>query len=297
MSVTFIKLTVSTLLVVGVVWLAGGAEVLAHLRGVSLAWLVAAIAALTLATFAMAHRWLVVARHLGLHLNYPDAVREYYIGTLINQVLPGGVTGDIARALRARHGADLPTAALSVALERFLGQFALLAVLAAGFAGALALPGGMPWPAWAWAFPIVFLAALTAALLFRSGRSAPARFVSQAVTLQQKTSLIANGAVTSLCLIFGFYACARAAGVSLPAQAWATLIPLILTAMLIPLSVGGWGWREGAAALLFPIIGASPGAGVAAGITYGAAILIAALPAAFLILTARTPKPLSTDRG
>jgi hypothetical protein len=48
--------------------------------------------------------------------------------------------------------------------------------------------------------------------------------------------------------------------------------------MLMPLSVGGWGWREAAAAALFPLAEASAGAGVAAGLAYGAVLLVASLP-------------------
>jgi len=59
-----------------------------------------------------------------------------------------------------------------------------------------------------------------------------------------------------------------------------TLIPLILTAMLIPLSVAGWGWREGAAAALFPLAGAAPDAGLAASAAFGALMLAAAMPGA-----------------
>ena len=78
-----------------------------------------------------------------------------------------------------------------------------------------------------------------------------------------------------------FAATARATGTPLTAEASVTLIPLILTAMLIPLSIGGWGWREGAAAALFPLAGAPAGAGLVTGATYGVLILIAALPGAF----------------
>ncbi|WP_168769393.1 hypothetical protein [Yoonia sediminilitoris] len=49
--------------------------------------------------------------------------------------------------------------------------------------------------------------------------------------------------------------------------------------MLVPLSVAGWGWREGAAAVLFPPTGATPSVGIAMGIAYGAIMTIAALPA------------------
>ncbi|MEM6761226.1 MAG: hypothetical protein AAF601_17275 [Pseudomonadota bacterium] len=70
---------------------------------------------------------------------------------------------------------------------------------------------------------------------------------------------------------------------------------MILIAMLSPLSVGGWGWREGAAAALFPLIGEAPSAGVAAGVAYGATVLVAALPATLIILTTGLSKPLPTS--
>jgi len=56
------------------------------------------------------------------------------------------------------------------------------------------------------------------------------------------------------------------------------LVPLTLVAMLLPISVGGWGLREGAAAVLWPIAGFSAEAGVAASIAFGLAALAAALP-------------------
>jgi hypothetical protein len=65
------------------------------------------------------------------------------------------------------------------------------------------------------------------------------------------------------------------------------LVPLILAAMLIPLTVGGWGWREGAAAALFPLAGASSVAGVSAGIVFGGAILLSVLPVVAFALSGR----------
>lgn len=46
---------------------------------------------------------------------------------------------------------------------------------------------------------------------------------------------------------------------------------------------GGWGWREGAAAALFPLIGATPSAGIATGVAYGAMMMIAAIPGLFFV--------------
>jgi uncharacterized membrane protein YbhN (UPF0104 family) len=89
---------------------------------------------------------------------------------------------------------------------------------------------------------------------------------------------IALGLAIVGCNLAGFAFCARAVGVVLPLPAVLTLIPLILTAMLIPLSIAGWGWREGAAAALFPLAGATPEAGLAASAAFGAVLLVSALP-------------------
>lgn len=76
----------------------------------------------------------------------------------------------------------------------------------------------------------------------------------------------------------------------MPLQAILVIVPLVLTAMIIPVGVAGWGWREGAAAALFPLAGASSAAGVAAGIVFGIAIMIAVLPAVPFLLW-RSPRP------
>lgn len=304
MTGVLIKITFSLGVLLCVLAWVGGAYVWQQLSGLSLGWLAIALAALTGATVSMARRWQLVAAHLGLRMSYLACLREYYLGALINQVLPGGVTGDVARALRARHGADLKTAALSVALERLLGQVAILTLLALGLASALLWPGGIAWPQWAWVMPATLLAVGVGAWHLRgegagdgAGAGSVTRVMRAAIGLQSRPELILHGVLTTVCLIFSFYACARAAGTSIPPGGWATLIPLILCAMLIPLSIGGWGWREGMAALLFPLIGAAPSAGVATGLAYGSAVLIAALPAVFILLAhglTTRPSPLQT---
>lgn len=294
MTSVLLRLIVSACLIAAVIWATDGAAIVARLSGLSPVWMAVAIAALTLATVSMARRWQVVAAHLRLPLDFRFALREYYLGTAINQVLPGGVTGDAARAVRARHGADLKTAALSVALERLLGQVALFGLLAVGLLVALALPGGIDWGVLAWAVPAALAGLAAVGVFLARRRGAPGRLMGLLLVLQQRAELLVLAAISCGCLILSFYAAARATGAVLPATAWATLIPLVLVAMLIPLSIGGWGWREGAAAALFPLIGETASAGVAAGIAYGAAIWIAALPAAFILITNARTKPLST---
>lgn len=279
-----LKIAVSIGLLTALVLWADAAAVAANLGGAVMAWLLLAFATLTASTVLMARRWQFTAKALGMKFTFSHALAEYYIAQLGNMALPGGVVGDVSRAYRMRVEGDLIRAAQSVAAERLIGQIGMIVPMAAGFALALMVPGGIAWPGLAWiGVGAVAAAGLGAALLPR-GSSPTARFVGVVRTLTLTPRIIAQTAVTSALLIFSFYACARATGTVIPATGLLTLIPLILCAMLIPLTIGGWGWREGAAAALFPLIGSDPSAGVAAGIAYGAMMTLAALPGCLVLL-------------
>lgn len=261
-----------------VLWGADTQAVMAQLRGVSVAWLAAAVAALTAVTVLMAKRWQILARSFEVEIAYPRALGEYYLSQLVNLVLPGGVAGDVTRAVRQRHGATLARAAQSVVADRILGQGAMFSVLGIGMIVALLWPGGIDWPPAAWAAVFAALGAIGALWVLTRFNTATGRFLREVAGLFGQVRLGLLSAMIVGLLVFSFYACARATGTHVPPAGWLTLIPLVLSAMLVPLSVGGWGWREGAAAALSPLIGAAPSAGIATGIAYGAAMMIAALP-------------------
>lgn len=89
---------------------------------------------------------------------------------------------------------------------------------------------------------------------------------------------IVLSAGTTLCNLAAFAFCARAVGVVLPPVVILALVPLILFTMLIPLTISGWGVREGAAAALFPLAGATASEGFAASVAFGLVLLVAVLP-------------------
>lgn len=266
-----------------------------RLRGADLAWLSVAVGVLTLLTFLMARRWQLTAHALGFALGYRRAVSEYYIAQLLNLLLPGAVAGDAARAVRLRKQGDLKRAAQTVLIERLIGQTSIFIMMFIGFTAALLVPAGAPWPSVTWAWLGLFAVIAIGAVLYarRGGRFSA--FLATALRLMRRPQQIVLSALIAILISVAFYACARATGTVLPVAALFTLIPLLLTAMLIPFSVGGWGWREGAAAALFPLVGAQPSAGVAAGIAYGAMMLVAALPAAFIMFLSKREDSADTD--
>lgn len=266
-----------------------------HLRDASLGWLVLAGVSLTALTFLMAKRWQMVARAVDLNISYPCALSEYYIAQMVNLVLPGGVLGDVGRAVRVRQAGDMLRAAQSVAADRIIGQVIMFAALGLGLAVALLVPGGIKWPATVWVGIILGLSAVGGVVALSRRQGATAAFLRLILHLLCDIRLSGLSVIITALLIASLYACARATGTVIPPAGWFTLIPLILSAMLIPLSVAGWGWREGAAAALFPLIDATPSAGIAMGIAYGAMMMIAAVPGVYFVMRASVlPIPSST---
>lgn len=286
---------------------ADGAQAARHLAGADPRWIVAAVAALVLQTGLSALRWRLTAAQLGIHLGRRAALREYFLSQIVNQLLPGGMLGDAGRAVRARGQAGLLASGQAVVLERLAGQIALLAVLGLTLAVTLAAPGGFVWPGWLLLSVIGLLAACLALPLAirlgaqrlpgRGGRDLLrlARLFAQALTAPAvRWPQIGLSLGTALSNIAAFTFCAWAVGAALPVAAALALVPLILLAMVIPLTISGWGLREGAAAALFPLAGAGASEGLAASVAFGLVFLVSALPGAVVLGLGPASRPLKS---
>lgn len=275
---------------------ADGRAALTHLQKADPRWLMAAGLALTLQTALSAQRWRVTAAQLGLRIPALRALREYYLAQVVNQSLPGGVVGDASRAVRSRDGAGLLVAAQAVLFERIAGQIGLVAVLVTGLGLGAGMPGSLDWPQWlvralaglgAGAVVAMILLGLSPAV-----RGVAAVFAHAIWARNVRTAQVALSLGTALCNVAAFSFCALALDVSMPLVAVASLVPLILFAMVLPISIGGWGVREGAAALLFPVIGATPVEGLATSVAFGLVFLAIILPGVILPLARpKTPVP------
>lgn len=253
---------------------------------------VLAIAVSVLQVVASAWRWRYTAERLGLPLALPQAVREYYLGTFLNQVLPGGVAGDASRAWRHGRGAIGRGPALrAVMIERFSGQvvLAVLALVSVVSDPSLRRLLDSAWNDMAWQLALpVALAGLVIVVVHRlspSSLQAFGRDISRALfswpafVWQWLSSIL-----IILTYLLVFLLAARVLGIDRPALEVLPLVPLILLAMLLPISVAGWGLREGAAALVWASVGWPPEEGVVIAVTYGVLVLLASLPGV-LVLT------------
>jgi uncharacterized protein (TIRG00374 family) len=280
-------------------------RIAAQIQSLHPGWLMLALTLTVLQTALSAWRWRFTAGRLGLPLSWRRALGDYYLACFANQALPGGVLGDAWRAQRhARISGRLKAAWQAVVLERASGQvlvvlFSLLAlVLMPAWRHALAsfAMSSMPWILLA----LIVLTAVGMAvvgLVLQRWPEAVASFrdalnlamlARKAWAWQLFSSLLI---VASYALVFAL--AARAIGVVLPwAQLMLVALPVLL-AMLIPLSVAGWGWREAMAGTLWFSLGQPPEQGIAVSIAYGAIVAVGATPGVLVWL--RRPAPSSTS--
>ena len=284
---------VSFALLAVLAWVLDAGALLDRLAGFDKRWALLAIAISLPQIVILAFRWRFTASRLGLHLPFGTAIREYYLATFLNQVLPGGVVGDVSRAWR--HGQVGPErrvgpAARAVILERASGQVVMGGVAALSFASLPLTYGVLP-TTLTLAVGGVGASALAAYFVLRRW---PRSGLLAGLGRDVQTALLARDAlptqlVSSTLVVGTFLAtyvmAARAVGVTTPLWTLLPLVAPVLLSMLVPATVAGWGVREVTAAALWGAVGLTVVDGVAISAAYGILALVSSLPGAVVLLS------------
>jgi glycosyltransferase 2 family protein len=253
-------------------------------------------------------RWAIILSALGYKIPSASLLPSVFLGFLCNQVLPTGVGGDILRAWRTRQlGVPLNIGVYSVLLDRISGVFTVLvgtAVLVP-FTAPLAARGGILWAAGA-----VVVSGIVGCLglwavstlppskfaLLRTLQGAIAGFnVSVRAVVRRPHALLG---VIVLSIIGQFIAAGAIGLLARDLQIQIAPVDVMVVtfgAMLaatIPISIAGWGIREGALVFLFGLYGVPPQTAFAVSILFGACLIAASAPGALVLLTG-SRKPLS----
>jgi GTP cyclohydrolase II len=263
------------------------------LRAVTWQAVVAAVTLTVLTTVCSAWRWRVVARALGADIDLPGATGAYYRSLFLNSVLPGGILGDVHRAVtNGRRAGDVAQGVRAVAWERLYGQVIQAVVTAVVL---LTLPSPVR-PALPYVLAglagVAGCAALVVGIAARRGRSRLTR-AARTIAADLRRGLLVPGVwpqltLASLLVVAGhtatFVVAARVAGCTAPLGELIALLMVVQIAAGIPLSVGGWGPREGAAAWAFAAAGLGAANGVTVATLYAVLMLVAVSPGASLLL-------------
>lgn len=250
--------------------------------------IMAALVLGAVATLAAAWRWRALAGRLGLPLGGGESVAAYYRSQFLNSVLPGGVVGDVHRAVVHGHSVSrIPQASRAVVAERGAGQ-AVQLVLAVVVLVSLGMSAYAP----AVGIVLVAVAVACAGLAGVAASSARVRAaighelatlrsafgsIRTVVTVMAASSLVIAGHVAT------FVVACVAVGVEASPQRLIAVALIAVLAGSIPLNIGGWGPREGAAAWAFATVGLGAATGIAASTAFGVLALIAVTPGAAVV--------------
>ena len=293
-SSRWLRLTARSLVGVGVL-IAVAAQVgsgpfLHGLLSIDLGVIVAALGLSAVATAAAAWRWSIIAGRLGVGIRYPRAVGMYYQSQLLNTVLPGGVVGDVQRALtQGRDAGDVGQGARAVVIERTMGQLvqialAVIVVVCFGleFEGVLLPALGIG----VMAIVVTGLVATAASGRVRSALRRELHELSAGVgSLGAFVRVVVASIVVVACHVVTFGVAVGAVGASVPPLRIAVIALVVLLAGSIPLNLGGWGPREGIAGWTFAVAGLGASVGVAAATLFGILAMVAVIPGLIVAAT------------
>lgn len=286
-----------TVILAVVFWRMGTGVFVDGLRRIDGATLAAAVGIGVFTTVCSAWRWCAVTRALGIGLPLGPAVADYYRALFLNAALPGGVLGDVHRAVRhGRSSGDMGRGVRAVVIERTAGQLVLAAV---GVTVLLVLPSPVLEQTRhaAGVTVLVALGALAIWAALRMGRRPGAaggrgRRVRAALTEARGALLNRDSGpavlASSVAVLAGYVAtfllAARVAGSAATPLEVLPLALLALIAMSLPLNVGGWGPREGVTAWSFGAAGLGASQGLTVAVVYGVLSFAAALPGALVLV-------------
>ena len=251
-------------------------------------------------------RWAALAKPLGFDFPRRYFVARFFEGQFFSLCLPSSIGGDVVKAYRVGDTTQRRLlAGCSVVADRLTGLSALGVLGGAALAARkyeLSLPATLAVAAG------LLAAALAAFLLLVSfldrlieliPAPSPLRgFLAQLLPYQRRPSLIATAVGWSFIVqVGGAVAVAmsgRALGIDEPLSLWFSVVPLVSLAMVLPISIGGFGVRENAMTFLLAEQGVPGAKGVAVGLLWGLSTVLAGLMGGLVVLADRSRRTPAT---
>ncbi len=259
----------------------------ADLLTVKLEMLALAVSLLFIQTFVLCHRWILVLRAMSVSLDWLAGWRILIVSTFFNQVLPAG--GDAVRIwMLRRNGVQWSQTIGSIVADRFIALLALGLVILAGMPFLLSR---ISENSLLFAIMSIVVAACFGAIALvtldrwpsRMIAALPARIVEFAMLVRAPLAadgrgmLIASAALIHLITVAACYVLAIGLEARLSALDAFVLVPLVILSSAVPISIGGWGVREGAMVAALGLAGIASDKALAISVLLGLGGLIVGL--------------------
>jgi uncharacterized protein (TIRG00374 family) len=260
----------------------------------TVAFLAAGLIITGLGIVLSAWRWQRVLDVFGIRVPLRTLTGHYFAGQFVGNVLPSTVGGDVVRVSRTSTVAGSGSVAFAaVVLERLTGFIALPLLVFLGFViRPSLLDNNSAWIAIAIAGGTLLLLGVILVVVGHprlAGRFAERdnwmRFIGAVhiginrLRHQPRATFGIVGAalIYQLSVVAAVYCAAQALDISVPNAAILAFIPAVAMAQTIPLSVSGFGVREGMLVLLLHPLGVSTSSALALGLFWYGMLLVVSL--------------------
>ena len=282
-----IKATVSGLLLYLALNFVNIGTVASRLSRIAPGWVALSLLVLLTQTFLASLRWRQIVTQCGADFPLGQLFRFTMIGLFFNQTLPSSVGGDAMRIWLIGKQANWRVATYSVLLDRGIGVVALAALVAFCLPWTLTLVRD---PVGRAALVVIGVGSLGAWLLF-IGLSWERLAILQRWTLTRHLANVATVALSifrspaTLALVFGLsiliqlltavmaWCLARSVGADLSLLYALFLVPPVMLVAVVPISIAGWGVREGAMVAAFTYAGLPQSDGLLISLLFGVCTL------------------------
>ncbi|MBR0907056.1 lysylphosphatidylglycerol synthase transmembrane domain-containing protein [Bradyrhizobium liaoningense] len=282
-----------------------------HLVSVDPFLFVLALALIFFQTFVLNGRWELIMRALGVSLDWLAGWRILMISLWFNQVLPSSVGGDAVRMwLLRQRGVQWPEAVKGVAADRFTALIGLIVLMVAGLpfllsrvsnqAAILAI-GGLTLAGVAGTVVLLTLDRLPKRLIELPAIASFVRFGTLVRFLllqsERRGLLFGSALLIHLVTAAACYALARGVGAQLSVVDAAILIPPVVLLTAVPISISGWGVREGAMVACLGLAGVSSEEALSVSLLLGAISVIIGLVGGVIWLASPERGSYSADKA
>jgi uncharacterized protein (TIRG00374 family) len=260
---------------------------LASLAAVDPVTIAAAVGLCFSQTLFVGFRWHALGHRTGIFVGRWQAMRITFAAMFANQLMPTSIGGDLVRiGFLGRLGVPAGRGARTVVLDRTAGLLSLLTLMAVtGIVLGEQLPAD--WPVnFIRVLPVLAIS-LILVVLFAGDRFADTveerlKFSWFAQLLRDSSRLLRSGVTTGVILLLSYavhlasatciWILARGSGAEIGFVQVLGCLPIVILVQLVPVSIAGWGIREGAVISLFALVGVGFAPALAISILWGAAI-------------------------
>ena len=239
-----------------------------------------------------AYRWKYISKYTNLNISLSNSIKFYYISTFMNNILPGGIMGDIFRIYHhvenkkeiLRIGGSFQ----SVIFERLSGQLMLLSFFILSLGLYFIIHEKYI------AFSYLFLPLIIVLYFLKNIFNNKLKKYIRNKNYGNNFLTVFTGEVfwrhtvlsffVMMSYIFIYIISAISLGVSIDYFSFLVFTPIILFSMTLPVSIGGWGVREFTALLISFLLGLSASVSISVAIMYGILNLICSLPGLYFLL-------------